>query len=969
MLFDKDTGLITRKELTLFFSSPIAYLFLASFIVVMLYLFFWVETFFARNIADVRPLFQWLPVLLIFLSAALTMRMWSEERRTGTLEFVLTSPVRVSHFVMGKFYACLILLIVALALTLPIPIMVATLAEIDMGPVMAAYIASILLGASYLSIGLFVSARSDSQIVSLMVTTLLCGIFNLLGSSLLTDFFGIQAGEILRLLGSGSRFESIERGIIDVRDLYFYLSVTIVFLIMNIASLYRQAWAHRGHKPQHAKKTWLTVLLVVNVLLVNVWLYPFSQLRADMTRGQIYSLSATSHEYLERLQEPMLIRGYFSAKTHPLLSPLVPQIKDLLKEYEVAGQGRVRVEIIDPAQHPEMEDEANKKYGIKAVPLQITDKYQAALVNSYFNVLVQYGDQFEVLGFRDLIEVKASSETEIDVQLRNPEYDVTRAIKKALFAYQSAGNLFDQIAKPITVSAYISAEKRLPAVLKKLKTDVSQLLDETQQKANGKLQVRYIEPEESSGELTKMLLEQYGFKPMQASLLDKNTFYFYVVLEGSGQVVQLPLPSDYKIDGFKRSLQAGLKRFASGFLKTAGIVAPPVNAYLAQLGQSVTSFKQLKTSLLSNLTIKDVDLKKGQVPGDIDILLLLAPQQLTELELFAIDQFVMQGGTLIAATSPYSVEVQDNKLVAKQQTSGLEDWLQHAGIGIHNSFVMDPQNAAFPIPVTRQVEGYAFQEVRMLDYPYFVDIREGLSNDNAITSDLGQLTMTWASPIELDTKKNNERRVTPLLSSTAQTWRTEDLTIMPRLGQDGKPPFPVKGQQQQELIGVIVEGQFSSYFKDKDVPQEKVATNEKNKDNKDNKDKKEKQESYTSVITHSPETARVILFSSNEFLQDQSVGFLTSAASAAYLNSYQLIANAVDWSLEDRGLLKIRSRGHFNRTLPPMEREVQLLWEYSQYGLVFIVIVLIAIGRRIISNRKIARYRSLLAGKGGHASE
>ncbi|MCP4406338.1 MAG: ABC transporter permease subunit, partial [Gammaproteobacteria bacterium] len=110
---------IARKEFTGFFSSPIAFIFLGAFLAVTLFVFFWVETFFARNIADVRPLFEWMPLLLIFLVAAITMRMWSEERRAGTLEFLLTAPVKSYQLVLGKFLACLALLAVALALTLP----------------------------------------------------------------------------------------------------------------------------------------------------------------------------------------------------------------------------------------------------------------------------------------------------------------------------------------------------------------------------------------------------------------------------------------------------------------------------------------------------------------------------------------------------------------------------------------------------------------------------------------------------------------------------------------------------------------------------------------------------------------------------------------------------------------------------------------------------------------------------------
>ena len=174
---------IARKEFYGFFSSPIAFIFLGAFLAVTLFVFFWVETFFSRNIADVRPMFAWMPVLMIFLVAAITMRMWSEERRAGTLEFLLTTPVKSYQLVLGKFIACLALVAVALVLTLPLPVTVSRLGPLDWGPVFGGYLATLCLAAAYAAIGLFVSARSANQIISLIVTAGLCGILYLLGAS------------------------------------------------------------------------------------------------------------------------------------------------------------------------------------------------------------------------------------------------------------------------------------------------------------------------------------------------------------------------------------------------------------------------------------------------------------------------------------------------------------------------------------------------------------------------------------------------------------------------------------------------------------------------------------------------------------------------------------------------------------------------------------------------------------------
>ena len=317
---------VAGKEIGLFFASPVAWLFLASFAAVTLFIFFWGEAFFARNIADVRPMFEWMPFLLVFLCSTLTMRLWSEERRSGTLEHVLTQPVPLWTFVVGKFIGCLALLSIALAITLPLPLTVALLGELDPGPVFAGYLATFLLGAAYLGIGLFVSARADNQIVSLIAAVALCGAFYLIGTPVVTNFFGNTAGEWLRLLGTGSRFDAITRGVIDLRDLYYYLSLVAVFIALNTYSLERERWSRKGDAQHHHGWQAMTALLLANALGGNLWLGQLTALRIDATAGDQYSISEATRGYLAQLQEPLLLRGYFSAKTHPLLSPLVPQL-------------------------------------------------------------------------------------------------------------------------------------------------------------------------------------------------------------------------------------------------------------------------------------------------------------------------------------------------------------------------------------------------------------------------------------------------------------------------------------------------------------------------------------------------------------------------------------------------------------------------------------------------------------------
>lgn len=946
---------IAGKEITLFFSSPVAYLFLAVFAAVTLFIFFWGESFFSRNIADVRPLFEWMPVLLIFLASTLTMRMWSEERRTGTLEHVLTQPVPLWHFVVGKFVGCLSLLAIALLITLPLPITVAIIGDLDWGPVWTGYLATFLLGAAYLSIGLFVSSRSENQIVSLITAVAVCGIFYLLGSKTLTDFFGNQAGEWLRLLGTGSRFESITRGVVDLRDLYYYLSLIAVFLTLNTFSLERERWALTGSREHHTGWRVMTALLVANAVGANFWLGQVNSLRIDATAGNQYTISQATEEYLQQLQEPLLLRGYFSSKTHPLLSPLVPQLRDLMQEYAVVSDGRVRVEFIDPVTQPELEEEANQKYAIQPVPFQVADRYQASVVNSYFNVLVQYGDEYQVLGFRELIEIKARGEGDLDVQLRNPEHDLTRAIRKVLHTYQAGGNLFDTVKGELTFNAYISAEDRLPQPLQAFKQVVTAQVEKMQQQSQGRLQVNVLDPDANGGAIGQQILQDYGFQPMASNLFGDDRFYFYLTLGQGEQVVQIPL-DDLSETSFERNLSSAIKRFASGFTKTVAMVTPEPAAHHQFGGMSSAQFTQLQNFLGAELNVISEDLSDGSVSGQADILVLAAPKNLDEKQLFAVDQFLMQGGTVIATTAPYAANVSNRSLNIALQTSGLQEWLEHHGLRIENQLVMDTQNMPFPVPVARNIGGFTVQEIRMLDYPYFVDIRgDGLSHDSPITANLPQTTMAWASPIIVEQEKQQSRQVTELLRSSPNAWLSSSTEVMPRIDGGAMSRYVPEGEQKSHLLGVVSAGRFDSYFAGKASPLLNQA------EVKEGEDAAETAPTVSGVIERSPESARIILFSSNEFLTDQLLQMASAAGGGDYLNSLQLMANAVDWALEDAGLLSIRSRGNFNRTLPTLEHSTQLFWEYLNYGLALLALLIVAGVRYQINRSRQKGYQQLLA--------
>ncbi|NCA70280.1 MAG: ABC transporter permease [Sphingobacteriia bacterium] len=927
---------VARRELESFFGSPVAYLFIGAFLAVSLFVFFWVDAFFARNIADVRPLFDWMPVLLIFLCAALTMRLWSEERRAGTLEILLTLPVPTLHLVLGKFAAAFALVAIALALTLPVPLMVWLLGPLDWGPVLGAYLATLLLASAYLAIGLFVSSRTDNPIVALIGTVLTGALLYLIGTPALTNLVGHGGAEVLRLLGSGSRFESITRGVIDLRDLYYYLSIVGIFLALTLYSLERLRWAEPAASPRHHRRwTLVTTLVAANLVAANLWLAPLGQARIDLTQGRVYSISEATRAYLAQLQEPLLIRGYFSAETHPLLAPLVPQIRDLLREYQIAGAGRVRVEIIDPQRSPELEREAGEQYGIRPVAFQTATKYQAAVVNSYFDILIKYGDQFETLGFQDLIDVKVRGETDLEVRLRNPEYDLTRTIRKVLYGYQGAGDLFANLSAPVRLRGYISAPETLPEPLPALRADLEAVLEELTASAGERFSFEIQDPAAGDGALAQTIAEQFGFEPLVVSLLDPTPFYFYLVLESDDQAVPVPLPESLDRAGLARAITSGIKRFTPGVLRTIALYTPTAPPAIFGMPTGGAGYTLLQETLREGFNLRETDLLSGQVPEDADLLLVVGPEALDERQQFAIDQFLMQGGTVILAASSFSLDLGGRAIEARRAATGLEEWLAHHGLAIGQSLVLDPRNTPFPIPVQRDIGGFIVEEIQTLDYPYFPDIRgDDLAQDSGITATLGQITMNWSSPIEIDAEKNAERRVLELMRSSADAWTSDSEDMQPDFATHGSLGFARGETRGSQVLGVLVEGRFQSAFAGRPSP---LLTSEQHEDETDAPDAADataprtKPPVIAGVVESSPASARLILLGSATFVSDTAISLATEATQSRYLKPLELMQNALDWSLEDQGLLTLRGRGQFSRLLDPLGRDGRILFETLSY--------------------------------------
>jgi ABC-2 type transport system permease protein len=194
-------------------------------------------------VADLRGLFDAIPLLMVLLVPALTMRLWAEEAKQGTLEILMTLPVRPFELVLGKFLASWALLGFGLLITAGLPVTVAMLGDLDWGPVAGGYLGALLLGGAYLAVGQFISATTENQILAFIMALVVCLALYAVGADAFASLFSDTTASVLRGLGTASRFRSIARGVIDLRDLIYYLSLTGFFLAASVGALRARRWA------------------------------------------------------------------------------------------------------------------------------------------------------------------------------------------------------------------------------------------------------------------------------------------------------------------------------------------------------------------------------------------------------------------------------------------------------------------------------------------------------------------------------------------------------------------------------------------------------------------------------------------------------------------------------------------------------------------------------------------------------
>jgi ABC-2 type transport system permease protein len=217
---------ILNKELKDYFISPIAYIVISIFLLVTGWFFF--TTFFLVNQANLRTFFGLLPIIFSFIIPAITMRLFAEELNVGSYEILITMPVTFLDIILGKFLASVLFISAILVPTLAYPVFISFLGQLDWGPVVGGYVGAVLLGAAYSAIGLFASSLTRNQIIAFIIGTVVCFSLTLIDKMLF--FFPQSLVGIIGYLGADFHFQNISKGIIDSRDIVYFLSVIFIGL-------------------------------------------------------------------------------------------------------------------------------------------------------------------------------------------------------------------------------------------------------------------------------------------------------------------------------------------------------------------------------------------------------------------------------------------------------------------------------------------------------------------------------------------------------------------------------------------------------------------------------------------------------------------------------------------------------------------------------------------------------------------
>jgi ABC-type uncharacterized transport system involved in gliding motility auxiliary subunit/ABC-type transport system involved in multi-copper enzyme maturation permease subunit len=381
---------IFKREFTAYFNTPTAYIYLIVFLLMTCGLFMWL--FFLSREATMRPFFFIMPFFLTVFIPAIAMRLWSEERKLGTLALLMSFPMPSRTLVMGKFTASLFFYFIALLGTSFVAIMLFLVGEPDIGTIIGGYLGSLLLGSLFLAIGIFISAFFRDQIVTLILGIVICFSIYMMGTDFVTIFVDGWVnglGAFLRnSLGAADHFSSFERGIIDLKGVFYFLSFTFILLILNTYTLESKIKLKGGGRFAISVLFLLSIGVVSNLVLSEMRLP-----RWDLTQGRIYTISDATVRIISRLKAPVEVNYYVSPreKMPSAMKNIQQDVEDRLSDFARINKNfvyHIYNPLADPAKLKELEEK-----GVVPFQAQSLEKDSFDIKRIYSGLTISYLDK------------------------------------------------------------------------------------------------------------------------------------------------------------------------------------------------------------------------------------------------------------------------------------------------------------------------------------------------------------------------------------------------------------------------------------------------------------------------------------------------------------------------------------------------------------------------------------------------
>ena len=392
---------LVRKDLRAYFDQPTGYILIVVFVALLSWWFF--RTTILSLEASLRPLFSVdfaidrpsLPWVLAFLTPAATMRLLAEEQRDGTLELLLTQPVRAWVVLLGKFLAGFLFVTLWMAATLGIPLALETAGDMDWGAVVAQYVGGMFLAASFVAIGLFTSSLTRNQIVAFLLGLTFIVLLMLMGLEQVAVTLPDRLAGLVQSLSPVTHFSSIARGVIDLRDVLYFVALMSTFLSATFLTIRGKSLSHLS--PQYRNLQLGVAGLIVFSLLVG-WFGSSIGGRLDLTSDKLFTLSAGTKKIISDLDDLVTVTLYKSKDPPPQISLVTRDVTDFLRDFAAGSDGKVKI----VEKFPLDDEDARREAGLAGVPPREFAEVGQAEVSrkvGYLGLTMTYTDRREVLPF------------------------------------------------------------------------------------------------------------------------------------------------------------------------------------------------------------------------------------------------------------------------------------------------------------------------------------------------------------------------------------------------------------------------------------------------------------------------------------------------------------------------------------------------------------------------------------------